>query len=461
MAKKNVVRYRRKPKAATVIFGIVLIYILCFVFVYSTKEVVRIYEVDTGSLMNNATFSAVALRQEEVFYSEYSGDIDYYQREGTRVMTGDTVYSVDETGRVSEILAEYSSSDGELSEENLSAIKNTLTNYKKEYKSNNFSSVYDLKSDLNATVLQSINENIMANLDSIIEKTGSQNLFQTTKATTPGIVVYSVDGYEDTSIDSIGDVDFNKSKYAKKSLKSENLIAKDDPAYKLVTSENWNLVFPLTQKEIDKYGLSNKKTLSIKFSKDGISDTFPFSIINDGDDYYGKLELSKYMIRYATERFLDIEIVVSGDSGIKVPVSAVTENEFYTIPKDFVITDELSGSTGFIVEGYNSENTLTGIFKEVDIYKTTEDTVYVKKSDLSEGANILAKDSMERYVVGPGEKLKGVYCVNSGYTVFKLIEIIDSNNEYYIVKRAVSHGVSLYDRIILDADKHKENEMIY
>ena len=28
------------------------------------------------------------------------------------------------------------------------------------------------------------------------------------------------------------------------------------------------------------------------------------------------------MIRYATERFLDIEIIVSGKSGIKVPVSA-------------------------------------------------------------------------------------------------------------------------------------------
>lgn len=45
------------------------------------------------------------------------------------------------------------------------------------------------------------------------------------------------------------------------------------------------------------------------------------------------------MIRYATERFLDIEIIVSGKSGIKVPVSAVTENEFYKIPKEYLITN--------------------------------------------------------------------------------------------------------------------------
>ena len=54
-----------------------------------------------------------------------------------------------------------------------------------------------------------------------------------------------------------------------------------------------------------------------------------------------------------------------------------------------------------------------------------------------------------------------MYCVNTGYTVFKLVVVIDGNNEYYILKQSLSHGVSIYDRIILDADKYSENEMIY
>ena len=107
MAGKKVVRYRRKPKAAAIIFGIVLVYIVCFIVIYVSKAKVQTYEVEVGSLMNNASFTAVALRQEEVYNSSYSGDINYYQREGTRVMTGDTVYTVDETGRVSDILAQY------------------------------------------------------------------------------------------------------------------------------------------------------------------------------------------------------------------------------------------------------------------------------------------------------------------------------------------------------------------
>ena len=140
MAGKKVVRYRRKPKAAAIIFAIVLVYIVCFILIYVSKAKVQTYEVEVGSLMNNASFTVVALRQEEVYNSSYSGDINYYQREGTRVMTDDTVYTVDETGRVSEILAQYTSGDGnKLSDENLTVIKNTLTNYKTEC---NSSSVY-------------------------------------------------------------------------------------------------------------------------------------------------------------------------------------------------------------------------------------------------------------------------------------------------------------------------------
>lgn len=39
------------------------------------------------------------------------------------------------------------------------------------------------------------------------------------------------------------------------------------------------------------------------------------------------------MIRYANERFLDIELTSTSNTGLKIPVSAITEEEFYTIQK--------------------------------------------------------------------------------------------------------------------------------
>jgi len=87
--------------------------------------------------------------------------------------------------------------------------------------------------------------------------------------------------------------------------------------------------------------------------------------------------------------------------------------------------------------------------------------VYVSKSDWESGIAVVMPDSASRYVIGATKKLKGVYCVNTGYTIFCPVEIIDENNEYYIVKQNLTHGISVYDRIILDALKYQPNEMIY
>lgn len=460
--KRNILQYKRRPIAAVGVFILLFIYIVIFVILWVSKAKVHTYEVEMGSLMNNVTFNCVAFRQEEVFNSKFSGNVDYYQREGSKVMTGDTIYTVDETGRVSEILEQYTSgSETELSEENLRVIKNSLSNFKTDYKEGNFKVVYDLKTELNASVLQSINENIMANLDSIITKTGSKELFKTCTTEKPGIVVYSVDGYEDYTVKDIGKVDFSKENYSKQNLKSENLIAVNNPAFKLVTSENWTLMFPISDSDIERYDFTNKKNLKIKFSKDGVTDTFPFEIVLEDGKKYGKLDLSKYMVRYAADRFVNIEVVVSGKSGIKVPVSAITENDFYIIPKDFLITNTEKGDYGFMIEAYDDDNQLKVKFKPIDVYKVTDELVYVRTKDLDAGTSIVGLNSSEKYSVGLKDKLKGVYCVNTGYTAFKLVEIIDSNKEYYIVKQSVSHGISIYDRIILDADKFEEDQLIY
>ena len=274
------------------------------------------------------------------------------------------------------------------------------------------------------TVLQSINENVVANLDSIVENTGSQNLFQTVTAESNGIVVYAVDGYEQINDNNVTTNDFNKDNYNKNNLKGESLIVSGNPAYKIVTSEDWYMLIRLSKDDIDEYGLASKKSLNIKIKKDNMTVKCGFSIIEKSDGYYGKLSLDSYMIRYAQERFLDIELVTTGKSGMKIPVSAVTENEFYEIPRSYLTKGGNSSNQGFICEKYDNGNLIT---------------TFVEAT----------------------KKLKGVYCVNTGYTIFCPVEIIDENNEYYIVKQNLTHGISVYDRIILDALKYQPNEMIY
>ena len=66
---------------------------------YLSKSKVQTYEVEAGSLTTNSSYTGIAVRSEAVYRSEYSGNINYYQRENTRIKGNDTVYTVDETGR--------------------------------------------------------------------------------------------------------------------------------------------------------------------------------------------------------------------------------------------------------------------------------------------------------------------------------------------------------------------------
>ncbi len=459
---KKIVKYRRKPKIAVAIFALVLVYVISFILIYLSKSKVRTYEVEAGTLTTNAVFTGIIIRDETVYNSEYSGNINYYQKEGSRVKVGDTLYTVDETGRVSEILSQYNTSnENSLSKESLATIKSMLGNFRTDYNGNNFDEIYNLKADINATVLHAMNESIMENLDDIISKTGSENLFRTINCENTGIIAYYIDGFEELTCETVKAEDFNTSTYEKTNLKSEKLIVSGNPAYKLINSEDWYIMIPLTKEDIDLYDLADKDAVSIKIKKDNISTTANFSIINSGDKYYGKISLNRYMLRYATERFLDIEIGTASDSGLKIPASAVTENEFYTIPKEFLTKGGNSNDYGFICESYNSSGEAVVKFVAADIYKSTDELCYVSKKDFESGATIIMPDSSKKYTVGPVDKLKGVYCINTGYTSFKLIDVIDQNNEYYIVKKGISHGISTYDRILLDAYNYSDNQMIY
>lgn len=462
MARKDtVVKFRKKPRAAIIIFVIILIYVVAFVWLYSTKKKVQTYEVNIGTLTANTVFSGIAIRNESIFNSSFNGDVNYYLREGTKAKVGDTIYSVDETGRVAQILSEASNSDSNsLSEDNLKIIKTTLNSFKTSYTNDSFDKVYDLKADLNSTVLQSINENIMANLDSIVASTGSENLFQTVHSEQSGIIVYSVDGFENFTEDQLSKEIFDKTKYNKNNLKGQKIIVAGNPAYKLVTNEVWSIYVPLTQNDIDTYDLSNKNYVKIRFIKDNVTTTAAFSIVRTGSEIYGKFTLDKYMIRYATERFIDIEIQASTIQGLKIPVSSIVEKDFYIIPGEF-ITKGGSGNTEGVLRGHYVNNELITEFTSVDIYTTSDGNYYVDTNALNQGDILSIYDKKETHVVGMKATLKGVYCANTGYTVFNPIEILEQNEEYCIIRRGTKFGVSVYDHIILDGSNVNESEMIY
>ena len=58
----------------------------------------------------------------------------------------------------------------------------------------------------------------------------------------------------------------------------------------------------------------------MKFLKDGMTQSGDFSIVKIDEAKYGKIDFSRGLIRYASERFLDIELVTNTVTGLKIPL---------------------------------------------------------------------------------------------------------------------------------------------
>lgn len=462
-AKKNKkkIELDNGQRITVILFVFIMIYLSSFVITYLTKEKVNIYEVYTGSINTNNTYTGIAIRDESVFYSDFSGNINYFLRESERAAVGSIVYTVDETGRVASMIESLNTSDNSMSDINLTIVKNALSNYKVNISDNTFSAVYELKEKLDMVVSDSVNENVINNLDDMIKETASENMFKYTRSTATGIVVYNTDGYENLSVNDLNSSHFDKTNYEKNNLRAEAIVVAGNPVYKLITSEDWKIAIPITNEQIQAQQLADKKVIQIRFIKENITTYANFEIVPTGGGTYGVLSLNKYMVQYAADRFVDIEIISSNSSGLKIPISSIVEKEFFTIPAEYATAGGNKSTIGFLREHPGSDGSIITEYCDVPVYANVDGLYYVDKSDFSYGDSILMTDSTERYTITSVGVLQGVYTVNKGYAVFRRIQIIEQNTEYAIVEKGISYSLSAYDHIVLEGTKVEENQIIY
>ena len=167
------------------------------------------------------------------------------------------------------------------------------------------------------------------------------------------------------------------------------------------------------------------------------------------------------MVRYISDRYIDIELVASVAEGLKIPTSSVAKKDFYKIPLDYLVTDEDTSEEGFYKYIYDENNEMKAAFYKTDIYAKDDEFCYVDTSDFELGDYVGKLNSNDRYRIGATGELTGVYNINQGYSIFRIIDILYQNDEYCIVDDNTAYGIALYDRIILNASQINEDQMIY
>ncbi len=320
-------RYRVRLNMGVFIFSIIFLYMIISIGIYLTRERISIYEVSVqGSLTKSKSYTSLILRQEEVSYANGSGYVNYYVREGGRVGVGDVIYTLDESGRLSDLL--FSDSKKSLKESDLSNLKAKLTSYCMSYDPIQFDEVYNMKIEMDYEVLELANTSNIASLEQVIQAQAGGAFLQGTAAKT-GTISYCVDGYESYTPESVTMADFT-TPYSKRNIKSGDLLTKENEIYKTVTSDHWTLVFPLTEEDVAEY--RDKTSLTIRVEKDGFEITGEFSMFSNETGTFGQLSIQNYMVRYLSERFLTFEIQEWMETGLKIPKTALVEKSFYIIP---------------------------------------------------------------------------------------------------------------------------------
>lgn len=452
----SIKKYRRSGnKVSLILFAMLFLYIFIYAYRYFTKDRISIYEVTVqGTITKEEQYTGVILREEAVYRTEAAGYVNYYLREGGRAAIGDTIYTLDESGHISELL--FTENSNALKEADLTELKKDISTYCMSYHAMDFDEIYNFKVDLDYAVLELAGQNTIANLDQLL-KDGGMGFFKKYTADATGTVAYYTDGMEQLTREQISAETFLMENYKKQSVKSADLLESGGAAYKLVTSNDWSLIFPIKEDFLSKYG--DKTRLEIHFVKDDFQTMADFETFTNASGAYGVLSFDRYMLRYLSDRYLTFEIVEQVETGLKIPVTAVTEKSFYTVPVEYLAKAD-TGNV-FYLETYDAAGNAVTKNVEARIYQKTDNFYYVDMSSFHPGDTLVKPDSNEHYKIGITSPLKGVYNVNQGYTIFRQIEIISENEEYYIIRTGTSYGISLYDHIILNSKTVDEKQIIY
>ncbi len=461
-SKVTKIKKYRKPlniNIGMVIFAVIFLYVCICISMYFKDNHIRPYEVREGSLSSENLYTGIIIREESIITAEASGYVNYYAREGERVAVGNLVYTVDETGRLSDYINSEELGTNVLSDSDLLQLKSEIVNFVHGFSPENYASTYSFKYAVKGTVLKFANVSLM---DSINDLNNGDLRSMVTLAHAPqsGIVMYWTDGYETLKPEEVTANMMKASDYEKNQLLSNELIAMEDAVYKICNNENWSLVIQIDEERADE--LAKAEVVKVRFMKNQNESWANITILyNEDGNIYAQLSFTNSMISFVNDRFLEVELLLHEETGLKIPNSSIVEREFFLIPEAYITRSGSTDSYGVLCETVLEDGTPTTEYIEVSIYSLVDGEYYVDAGALQSGDHLFMPDSTETYTVSKRDTLTGVYNMNKGYADFKQIEVLYHNEEYSIVKSNTEYGLNVYDLIVQDASSVTADQFIY
>lgn len=383
-------RSRKKIFIGLLFFIIIylLISFLTTIFGASKKTVLP----EIGILYSKIAGQGFIIKNETVYKSEGSGQLNFLVNEGERVPVGveiATISQLKDTSKLKQELIqieqriktlsinEKSSDDKSLSEAEL-IEQGLIEDIQLNISNKNFVDIQSNKEELNIIDNKSLQDNTLLDQsldalkgkrDLLNKQINSNNLKCYSKIS--GIVSYDIDGYEEVYIPK----EFENYTYDKLIINQNNDketnsldIAVGNPMFKIINNYEWYLAIKIEDKiDVEKYEIGQTILFELEDGKELKGRMISKNITNNNAVVV--LKLTDYLHNYYNIRNIRLDIINYKKEGFKIPTKVIFEKE---------------GEKGVYIKEIN------GIvkFRRIAILGEEGDYTYINKGDNNGYINI-------------------------------------------------------------------------
>lgn len=362
-------RFLNKYSFISLLFIFVFCYILIAFISQTTGKYTKLYQVKYAEYNTSKKFDAIVLRNEEIIKSKNEGYIFFYNTTDNKIKTKNILYIIDSVGNFSKEVKNRFSNIKKLSQEQKVLIE---SKFDELLINNDYSNINNIN-----LIVHTINDNIKNNINQeelnkfINEYKSNTGEIEIVYADKIGVFSNNVDGYESININDIQDSIYPNNINSTILLNNNTYIKQDDIIGKMVTSENWSIVFKIDEKI--KEALKDNQDINVKIELDDVILNGKVDVIEKNENLYAQVMFTNDMIRYINKRFLNISIFNDTIKG-------------YSIPKTSVIT--LNNELGVFVA-----NSGIAKFKKISILSELENNYIVDYNSNIQEYDMLIEDA--------------------------------------------------------------------
>lgn len=449
--KKTKVLRLKQFNIVHLIFFLFFVYMVVIVGKYIAKEDIKVCEVTEGSLTKNHNYTGLILRTETLMYAEESGYIKCYLNDGDRVQKDGTVFALAKT---EDALNAADSGENSITEEQYRSLRKYLNSFTTRYGGQNYTDVYTFKDQLMTTLYGMEQQEAEEN---------EQSALSMQKAEKSGVLYFTMDGLESLQADQITRNTMEKITFSSTRMLTGDMVEAGQAVCKIISDETWDILIPITEEDAISYADQTKAKLY--FDDIDTVVTADIEIYKDADGAdLARFTLNDYVSSYAAERFVSFQLMKDITSGLKVPKTSVVSNELYVVPIEYAYTKK---KVGFAQKKSHFKEESVEMLTPSITYKDDQ-YYYIEESEIDSGTILLKMDEngnvltdAPEFQVQEKKILQGVYNVNKGYAVFEVVEVLEQNESYCIIKGGTTYGLAVYDHIVLNASTVDEDDLLY